>query len=274
MFEQLFCIFVFQKHNCMSKVSEITSTFFAYLKRPDLYPELRRKIWKNIFNRSSGLRGKEEAEKWCKSLAISEKDFIENILKITYIPFEKLFPQEFSNALQAQAKSPIKMGGAGSLSVIYYINEYANAQKSIETGVAYGWSSFAALASLVHRNGTLYSSDMPYILQNHSEDFVGCVIPQKYRNNWDLYRFADKESLPKIFGKVDSFDVVHYDSDKSYDGRIWAYNLLFSKVREGGIFMSDDIGDNAAFKDFCETKGLKPYVVEFDGKYAGLIIKG
>ena len=144
----------------------------------------------------------------------------------------------------------------------------------METGVAYGWSSFAALASLVHRNGTLYSSDMPYILQNHSEDFVGCVIPQKYRNNWDLYRFADKESLPKIFGKVDSFDVVHYDSDKSYDGRIWAYNLLFSKVREGGIFMSDDIGDNAAFKDFCETMGLKPYVVEFDGKYAGLIIKG
>ncbi|WP_313598013.1 hypothetical protein [Epilithonimonas vandammei] len=45
-------------------------------------------------------------------------------------------------------------------------------------------------------------------------------------------------------------------------------------MREGGIFMSDDIGDNAAFKDFCETKGLKPYVVEFDGKYAGLIIKG
>ena len=258
----------------MSKVSEITSTFFAYLKRPDLYPELRRKIWKNIFNRSSGLRGKEEAEKWCKSLAISEKDFIENILKITYIPFEKLFPQEFSNALQAQAKSPIKMGGAGSLSVIYYINEYTNAKKTVETGVAYGWSSFAALASLVNRNGTLYSSDMPYILQNHSEDFVGCVIPQKYRNNWDLYRFADKESLPKIFGKVDSFDVVHYDSDKSYDGRIWAYNLLFSKVREGGIFMSDDIGDNAAFKDFCETKGIKPYVVEFDGKYAGLIIKG
>ena len=48
----------------MNKISEIGSTFFAYLKRPDLYPELRRKIWKNIFNRSSGLRGKEEAEKW------------------------------------------------------------------------------------------------------------------------------------------------------------------------------------------------------------------
>ena len=90
----------------MNKISEIGSTFFAYLKRPDLYPELRRKIWKNIFNRSSGLRGKEEAEKWCASLAISEKNFIENILKTTFVPFEKLFPDEFASALQAQAKAP------------------------------------------------------------------------------------------------------------------------------------------------------------------------
>lgn len=197
------------KHLWMGKISEILSTFFAYLKNPNLYPELRRKIWKNIFNRSSGVYGKEEAEQWCKSLAITEKNFVEQILGMTYVPFEKLFPTEFADAIQIQAKTPVKLGGAGSLSVIYYINEYTNAKKTVETGVAYGWSSFAALASLVNRNGTLYSSDMPYILQNHSEDFVGCVIPQKYRNNWDLYRFADKESLPKIFGKVDSFDVVH-----------------------------------------------------------------
>ena len=257
----------------MNKISEIGSTFFAYLKSPDLYPELRRKIWKNIFNRSSGLRGKEDAEKWCASLAISEKDFIENILKTTFVPFEKLFPDEFASALQAQAKAPVKMGGAGSLSVIYYINEFANAKKSIETGVAYGWSSFAALASLVSRNGTLYSSDMPYILQNQSSDFVGCVIPEKYRNNWDLFRFADKESLPKIFAKSDSFDVVHYDSDKTYDGRLWAYNLLWSKLKKGGVFMSDDIGDNAAFKDYCEKNNRQAYIIEFDGKYAGVIIK-
>lgn len=257
----------------MNKISEIGSTLFAYLKRPDLYPELRRKIWKNIFNRSSGLRGKEDAEKWCKSLAISEKDFIEKILNTTFIPFEKMFPEEFASALQAQAMAPVKMGGAGSLSVIYYINEYASSRRSIETGVAYGWSSFAALASLVPRNGMLYSSDMPYILQNQSEDFVGCVIPEKFKKNWDLYRFADKESLPKIFTKVDELDVVHYDSDKTYDGRIWAYNLLWNKLRKGGVFMSDDIGDNAAFKDFCEKNGFDPHIIEFDGKYAGIIIK-
>ncbi len=257
----------------MSKVAEIATTFFGYLKRPDLYPELRRKIWKNLFNRSSALRGKEEAEIWCKNLAVSEKDFIEKVLKIPFVSFEALFPQEYEAALQAQEKTPIKMGGAGSLSVIYYINEYVSSHRSIETGVAYGWSSFAALASLVKRNGTLFSSDMPYILQNQSEDFVGCVIPEKYKNNWDLYRFADKESLPKIFAKADSLDVVHYDSDKTYDGRIWAYTLLWDRLRVGGVFMSDDIGDNAAFKDYCESKGISPHIIEFDGKYAGVAIK-
>ncbi|KFC24075.1 class I SAM-dependent methyltransferase [Chryseobacterium sp. FH1] len=257
----------------MNKISEIGSTFFAYLRRPDLYPELRRKIWKNIFNRSSGLRGKEDAEKWCASQAISEEEFIENILKITFVPFEKLFPQEFEMALQAQAKSPVKMGGAGALSVIYYINEFTDSKESIETGVAYGWSSFAALASLVSRNGTLYSSDMPYILQNNSSDFVGCVIPEDYRHNWDLFRYADKESLPKIFAKADAFDVVHYDSDKTYDGRMWAYDLLWNKLRNRGVFMSDDVGDNAAFKDFCEKNSHQPYIIKFDGKYAGVIIK-
>lgn len=257
----------------MSKISEITTTLFAYLKRPDLYPELRRKIWKNIFNRSSGLRGKAEAELWCKNLAISEKEFIEKVLKIDFIPFENIFAEEYNNALAVQEKTPIKMGGAGSLSVIYYINEYAKSQNSIETGVAYGWSSFAALASLVSRNGTLYSSDMPYILQNQSEDFVGCVIPEKYKNNWELFRFADKESLPKIFEKQNSFDVVHYDSDKTYDGRMWAYKTLYNRLKEGGVFMSDDIGDNAAFKDYCEQNNHKPHIIEFDGKYAGIIIK-
>lgn len=266
-------IFLPSKTIAMNKISEIATIFVAYLKRPDLYPELRRKIWKNIFHRSSALRGKEGAEEWCKKHSVSEKDFIEQVLKIDYIPFEDIFPQEFSDALQAQEKAPVKMGGAGSLSVIYYINEFAKSQNAVETGVAYGWSSFAALASLASRNGTLYSSDMPYILQNQSKDFVGCVIPEKYKAHWHLYRFADKESLPKIFEKADSFDVVHYDSDKSYDGRMWAYKTLWNKLKKGGVFMSDDVGDNAAFKDYCEQNNFQPHVIEFDGKFAGVIIK-
>lgn len=256
----------------MSKVSEIATTFVAYLKRPDLYPELRRKIWKNIFNRSSGLRGKEEAEKWCGSIAVSEKDFIEKILKMNFVPFEEMFPQEYKNALQAQEKAPVKMGGAGSLSVIYYINEFAKAQSSVETGVAYGWSSFAALLSLEKRHGTLYSSDMPYLGQD-GDQYVGYIVPEQLKSNWRLFRHADKESLPKIFGESSIMDVVHYDSDKSYEGRTWAYKELYKHLRDGGVFISDDIGDNSAYEDFCAEINIDSTVVEFEGKFVGVFVK-
>lgn len=54
---------------------------------------------------------------------------------------------------------------------------------------------------------------------------------------------------------------------------MWAYKILCDRLRKGGVFMSDDVGDNAAFKDYCEQNNRKPDIVEFDGKYVGVIIK-
>ena len=113
---------------------------------------------------------------------------------------------------------------------------------------------------------------MPY-LGKDNDQFVGCVVSENLKTNWKLFRFADKESLPKIFKEQNSFDFIHYDSDKSYNGRLWAYPILWEKLRKGGVLMSDDIGDNAAFMDYCISAGLEPVIVGFDGKYAGFIIK-
>jgi hypothetical protein len=113
---------------------------------------------------------------------------------------------------------------------------------------------------------------MPYLGQN-GDQYVGYVVPEDLRSHWKLFRFADKESLPKIFNENPSFDVVHYDSDKSYDGRIWAYQELYRNLRKGGVFMSDDIGDNSAYQDFCEENKIDTTVVEFEGKYVGVFIK-
>ena len=91
--------------------------------------------------------------------------------------------------------------------------------------------------------------------------------------NWKLFRFADRESLPKIFKENEVFDVVHYDSDKAYEGMSWAYHQLFSHLRNGGVFISDDINDNSAFQDFCEKMKIDPTIVDFDGKFVGIFIK-
>lgn len=257
----------------MIKPLEVTKILLAYLVRPHLYPELGRKIIKNTFQRSSATKGKSEAESWCAAIAISQSEAIKTITqKDHYERIEDKFKNILDKAKETELNVPVKMGGAGALDLIYHLCEFTQAKNTLETGVAYGWSSLAALLSLQKRNGTLYSSDMPY-LGKDNDQFVGAVVPENLRSHWKLFRYADRESLPKIFKEQNEFDFVHYDSDKTYNGRIWAYAILWDKVRKGGIFMSDDIADNAAFMDYCIQNNRKPVIVEFDGKYAGVIIK-
>ena len=150
----------------MSELIRVAKTFIGYAKRPDLYPELGRKIIKNIFNRKSAFRGKEKTAEWAKSKAVSQEVAIENLFGIKMQNFAEIFPSELQESSQKEKGCPIKMGGAGALELIYYSCEFANAKNAVETGVAYGWSSLAALLSLEKRNGTLYSSDMPYLGQD------------------------------------------------------------------------------------------------------------
>ena len=175
----------------MSEVARIGKTFFGYLKRPDLYPELGRKIIKNIFNRNSAFKGKEKTLAWASSKAVSQEEAILQLFGVEMQLFSTLFPQQLQWAKEKEAACPVKMGGAGALELIYYACEYTQAKTVVETGVAYGWSSFASLLSLKKRNGMLYSSDMPYLGQN-GDQYVGYIVPKELKSGWKLFRFADK----------------------------------------------------------------------------------
>ncbi|WP_089743618.1 class I SAM-dependent methyltransferase [Chryseobacterium taihuense] len=256
----------------MSEIARVLKTFIGYLKRPDLYPELGRKIIKNTINRNGAFKGKEKTNFWASARAVSQEEAVSDLFGTSILTFREDFKEILKQAEQNENECPIKMGGPGALELIFYACEFTKAQHMIETGVAYGWSSLASLLSLSKRNGILYSSDMPYLAQD-GDKYVGCVVPNSLKDNWRLYRFADKESLPKIFGENKIFDVVHYDSDKSYNGRMWAYEELYKRLRKGGVFISDDIGDNSAYQDFCEQNRILTTVVEYEGKYIGVFIK-
>ena len=109
----------------------------------------------------------------------------------------------------------------------------------------------------------------------NNEQFVGFIVPNELRALWKLYKLPDRKALKIIFKEIDSIDICHYDSDKSYRGRNWAYPLLWSKLRSGGIFISDDINDNMCFKEFSEALSLTPIIVylESENKYIGLLEK-
>ncbi len=217
-----------------------------------------------------------EATRWCQQRSVSSFKAIEILTgNERVLSIEELFPEFLANAQQIVNDLPVKMGGEADLELLYYLAEKWQAKTIVETGVAYGWSSSIFLLSLQHRpGGKLFSTDMPYPKMNN-ESFVGCVVPDELKSNWTLVSLPDRQALTKIKRKIEEIDLCHYDSDKSYRGRMWAYKKLWHILRSGGLFISDDVNDNVAFRDFSNKLGLKPIVVfyEPENKYVGILVK-
>ncbi|MBS3124375.1 class I SAM-dependent methyltransferase [Candidatus Woesearchaeota archaeon] len=214
------------------------------------------------------------SEKWCQDKAVDNKNAF---LAITgsnkgYVEFESKFKEEMIKAQERADNCPVKMGGPGNLTIIYNLTEYIKATRVIETGVAYGWSSLATLISLKSRiDSKLISVDKPYPGLNN-EAYVGCIVPDELKERWKIIRQSDRKGVPQAIEELKTIDLCHYDSDKSHEGRMKTYPLLWNALRHGGIFISDDIGDNLGFKDFCEKIEKEPIIVKSD-KYVGIIIK-
>lgn len=246
-----------------------------YLKRPQLYPQFFRRL---VSKFSGSSNTSKESKLWCEKYAIGSFEAIE---KTTGIANQEDIREKFSTIFD-QAESvaqacPVQMGGAGDVNLLYWICEYLEAKSVIETGVAYGWSSLSLLLSISTRpNSRLISTDMPYVIRDN-DDYVGCVVSEDLRHCWKIIKRADHEALPKALKEFESIDLCYYDSDKNYKGRMWAYPLLWKKLRSGGCFISDDIGDDVAFRDFCKQLDMSPIIVRFpeptDIKYIGILFK-
>lgn len=247
-------------------------TLLWYLTKPKYYPELF-KLIKVKLRGDNKENTSDISTEWCKKNAVSSEKAIHIITGNNYSKeIEEIYKEEYEQAVERQRTCPVKMGGPGGINLLYYLCDFIGATKVIETGVAYGWSSFAILLSLDKRNGHLYSNDMPYAKMNN-EDYVGYIIPERLKKNWDLIRLPDQTGIKTAINRAGTIDLCHYDSDKSYAGRLFGYELLWNALRTGGIFISDDIQDNMGFHDFCEKNNLTPVLVHVYGKFVGIVVK-
>ena len=116
----------------MSEIQRIAKTFIAYLKRPDLYPELGRKMVKNIFKRGDATKGKEKTNLWALSVAISQEEAIKRLFGFELEDFQSMFKDEYVEAVERQNSCPIKMGGPGAMELIYYACEFTEAKSVVK----------------------------------------------------------------------------------------------------------------------------------------------
>jgi predicted O-methyltransferase YrrM len=197
-----------------------------------------------------------------------------NLLTGTDVEIPRLSRELVDTSKVLATRSGVQMGGAGDIDLLYAATLLSGAARVVETGVAYGWSSLAILAALDARSdGRLVSVDMPYPKMDN-EDFVGIVVPEPLRQKWELIREPDRNGLVKAIARFGgSIDLCHYDSDKSWYGRQFGYRLMWDALVPGGIFISDDIQDNFAFKEFVEARQLAFAVTEYKGKFVGIARK-
>ena len=263
--------FPFSKHRL--------SVLVWFLKRPALYKQFVREIF-SFFSRTQhpSLLKSKDAEAWCKSLALDEESALKLFKKdFQFIEITEKYSIIIEDSQRLVNAKKFDWGGRGNISLNYNLANLINAQSIIETGVAYGWSSLSLLLSLREREvGMLTSIDMPFWGTENEQD-IGMVVPQNLRDRWRMVRLADRDAIPKISKENEFFDLCHYDSDKSYGGKMWALPRLWDMIKADGILVCDDISDNLAFKDFSIKKGLAPIIVEtYDThvfKYVGLLKK-
>ena len=213
-----------------------------------------------------------EATKWAAENTENFNTFAKAINREIYeesITFSKNLDKKANEKL---SNLNIDLGGGGFHQLLYFITRLRKPKIVVETGVAAGFSSQSILSALNNNKfGTLYSSDFPYFRITNPEKYIGFVVDEKLKKNWNLYIEGDEYALPKIVKNFDKIDLFHYDSDKSYNGRRNALKIIEKYIDDNTIIIIDDIQDNLFFYDFLKFFKRNYKVFCFKNKYIGII---
>ena len=215
------------------------------------------------------------ARSWCSTHAIDITN-LQYHLPFHFVPspVKEIYSVYFQDAKRRARTCPFTLGGSANLDLLFSLARSSYACRIVETGVAFGWSSLVLLLAIADReqDSIVCSVDLPY-LRHWSTSWVGAAVPQSLHSRWRVFRMADRQGLPRALQAAYPVDLAHYDSDKSVSGRLYGYSTIWQFLRHGGILVSDDVGDNLAFKEFAQMVGRPPVVVEHDGKHQGILVK-
>jgi len=212
-----------------------------------------------------------EARKWADDRKITFEEFARELSPALYEEAGN-YGQELREYGKAKLEElDLKVGGGGHYELAYFLTRHYQPQTVLETGVAAGFSSQAFLTAIEKNgSGTLYSSDLPYFRMENPEKWIGAIVEEHLKQNWELFIEGDQVSLPKIVSQVEGFDLFHYDSDKYYSGRVFAFDLVKPRLKANSLVVFDDIQDNLHFKDLVEELGVAYRIFEFEGKFVGM----
>jgi predicted O-methyltransferase YrrM len=213
----------------------------------------------------------DEALRWAEGRAEGLAEFGAGLDRELWAESEA-WAAEFRVAARARLDTlAVPLGGGGQFQLVHFLVRYLKPQVMLETGVAAGWTSQAILSAMErNRVGTLYSSDFPYFRLDEPERYVGCLVDDSLRSRWHLALNGDRANLADFLPDLTSIDLVHYDSDKSVEGRQFVMDAVASRLSPDAVIVMDDIDDNTFFRDWVARTGRSCRVFARGRKYVGL----
>jgi hypothetical protein len=154
--------------------------------------------------------------------------------------------------------------------VLYGLARALRPDYVIETGVAAGAStSFFGAALIENGRGKLFSIELPTdevtgaVCEDGSRygwqrNGVGWAVPMEVRrglgNRCELILGDVRVGLPNLLERLPYVDIFFHDDLHTPDHMRWEYELVWPKLREGGVLASDDV--NHGWMEFCKRAGL------------------
>ena len=245
----------------------------AFTKNINRFILIIKKIFRRFIKTSGKISNNQNIiflEKNCENL----ENFFSNIDKDLWKK-SKIFQNELNNyAKNKLAKIEYDLGGGGAYNILYFLTKLTKPETIYETGVGAGFSTFAFLKAMKENDkGTLYSSDFPYFRIKNPENYIGILVPQNLKKQWKLMKEGD-EANTKFYKKNinKKFDILHYDSDKTYLGRSKFFKISGKLIDTKTLIIMDDIQDNSFFYDFVIKNKLNKWkIFSFENKYVGMI---
>lgn len=160
---------------------------------------------------------------------------------------------------------------------LYWLVRKLKPKTVVQTGVCNGMSSAFMMLGLVKNggDGSLHVIDLPAVFNPKDAGWTvkgkvygvvipegkssGWMVPDAYRDRFEVWTGDAKVLLPKMVDKVDSIDLFFHDSDHTYNHMMFEFREAKRKLRPGGLIVGDDVSWNASVWDFADQYGVPSY---------------
>ena len=153
-------------------------------------------------------------------------------------------------------------------SLLYVLVKSKKPQLLVETGVANGVSTNSIMLALGEANssGLLHSFD---VLPETKDAYIG-------KGKWNFHLLDKKRThrqLSVAVGKFPLVDIWLHDSNHGYRWQKFEYLLALSRLKEGGILISDDIDASPAWGELAKSHFKESYIIFDSRKFVGIAFK-